>query len=123
MRTLRLALVFLAAPIAWTLHFLLSYLVVTVGCTSEWRSIRALLLVMTALFAAGALWPAFRLLRDSPRFRPLGWLAQEEQASATPRFLLALGVVSSGVFVLAIILGGIGPLFVPVCADGAHTVH
>jgi hypothetical protein len=116
---LRLILACLAAPIAWTLHLLLSYFLVTAGCGNGWPGMRILLLLTTLLFAAGAVWPAFRVARTSRGFHLVEWLSQIDQQDATPRFLSILGLLITAVFLLAILLGGIGPLLVPVCGH-AH---
>jgi hypothetical protein len=112
----RALLAFLAAPLAWTAHLLLSYLIVSVGCAQEWQATRIVLLMVTALCAAAAVWPALRLVSGQTELRLLHWLATDERADAQPRFLMTLGAVVSAVFLLAIILGGIGPLLVPLCA-------
>jgi hypothetical protein len=119
MAELRLVLICLAAPIAWTLHLLLSYLLVTVGCGQDWPGMRVLLGLVTLVFASGALWPAIRLLRTARGPRLVAWLVQTEQQDATPRFLVILGLLMTPIFTLAILLGGIGPLLVPVCGH-AH---
>jgi hypothetical protein len=121
MRVLRNFILFLTAPLAWTLHFLLSYLLISVGCSRGWQSgMRPTLLLLALLFAGISLWPLLRAWRLRTHVSSLEWLATHEEESRTTHFMLGLGVALTAVFALAILLGGLGTLLVPICASGSH---
>lgn len=119
---LRLGIALLAAPIAWTLHLLLSYTTIAVGCAVGWQlAIRVTIIVITAAAAVGALASAWIVLRDWPRpLTFLEWTATDEEVAPPSAFLRGLGLIATFIFLLAILMGGAGSLLLPLCSPGAH---
>ncbi len=116
-----MVLTVLAAPLLWTAHLLASYLAVTLGCGTGWAGTRPVLLVLTLGLGGAAILPGYRTYRSWRSARSVErWTGAAEQATPVPRFLLGLGLLMTGVFALAILLGGLGLLLVPLCAMGSH---
>jgi hypothetical protein len=115
--TLRLLVAMLGAPVAWALHLLVSYGIVGVGCMTGLRGTVALLALTTVLCATAAVGAGLIAYRER---RARG--AAREAAGQLPdarAMLLDIGLVASGVFLLVILVAGLAPLFVPLCAaDG-----
>lgn len=101
------------APILWSLHLGVIYIVLTVDCISVWDGGSWAVLLATAGFAAAAAasgWTARSM------YRRLGGddaLAGEREWA---RFLLIVGMGAAVIFTAAIILEGLSPLFVDRCA-------
>jgi hypothetical protein len=115
-----LLLWFLMAPLAWSLHLGACYALISVGCRLDWGWMRAAIIGVTIAFAVVSLLSALATLRNWPRpIRILTWLASEEEDTPESNFLLGLGVIATGAFTLAILLGGFGTLALPLCAH-AH---
>jgi glucose uptake protein GlcU len=99
----------LGGPLAWSVHLLLSYLLVTLACSTEWTSIGPALAITTAfsvLLSALAGVVAYR------RWQGVSTDTHQDQAT----FLMLVGMMLAGLFLLAIVLGGLVPLSVPYCA-------
>ena len=101
---------------AWSLHFLLSYAVASIGCVYGWGAIREILAIGTLVLAAVAVWSTVLAWRDWRRVsggqswdaglgEPRGWFA----------YLMMTGVLMGIVSVLTIVLEGWGTLALPVC--------
>jgi hypothetical protein len=117
----RLVITFLAAPMAWTLHLLSSYFAISFGCASGWSGTRVLLIALTVLCAGASLFSAYAVYRDWPRpIRVVEWTTRGEEQAPVSAFLLGLGLIATGFFTLAILLGGIGSLLLPLCAATHH---
>lgn len=113
--------VLLAAPLAWTLHLLLSYLVISAGCAYAWNGTRIIVITLTVVLAGVSLASAYGVYRSWPRpVRLLDWAARAEPQGPSSAFLRGLGLIVTGVFTLAILLGGFGTLVLPLCAPGHH---
>jgi hypothetical protein len=97
---------------AWFLHLNISYLLVPWSC--RWNHVWFLHLATVALagVAAGSLFAAWRLYNA----RPGEDLPEGRPAVRTGPFLGLYGVVLGGIFLLAILLGGIGNLVIDPCA-------
>lgn len=116
-----LVITFLAAPLSWTLHLLVSYFLITVGCATSWTGTRAAIVVLTLLFAATSLFSGYGVLREWPRpIRVFQWVGKTEEETPVTNFLLGLGLIVTGFFTLAILLGGLGALLLPLCETGHH---
>ena len=109
----------LGAPIAWTLHLFVSYLLVTIGCNVVWGGTVPAILIATALFAAAAFGSgvvAYRRWRVAS-----GTLSDWREAMREPRgqgsMLWMIGILLAGLFGFVILLAGIAPLFVPLCGS------
>ncbi len=105
----------LGAPLAWSLHLAVEYLIVALACATGWGAgvvvalgiVTAVLAVLSALAGLFALrqWKRLRSSED-----------ENDETGARPQsFLMLTGVLLSMLFTLTIILTGLAPLFVPVC--------
>jgi hypothetical protein len=112
----RLLFGLLGGAAAWSLHFLGSYAVASVGCVAGWRGIREVLAGGTVILGALAIWStavAWREWRrvsgdqplDAALGEPRGWFA----------FLMLTGVMLGALSALTIILEGFGALMLPAC--------
>jgi hypothetical protein len=93
----------LGSAVAWSLHLLASYAVVTVGCSTQWKGTALALAALTigcAVVSAGAGVVAWR---DRSRTEP------------TVRLLGTIGVGLALLFLGVIALGGTVPVMVPLC--------
>ena len=112
----RLVFALLGGAAAWSLHFLLSYAVASIGCVHGWRGIREILAVGTLVLGALAVWSTVVGWRDWRRVsggqawdaalgEPRGWFA----------YLMLTGVLLGIVSAFTILLEGWGTLALPVC--------
>ncbi len=112
----RLLFALLGGALAWTLHFLGSYAVASIGCVYRWRGIHLSIAIGTLLLAAVAAWSTLVARREWRRVsagqswdlalgEPRGWFA----------FLMLTGVLLGLVSVLTIVLEGWGTLILPAC--------
>ncbi|MGQ0562673.1 MAG: hypothetical protein ACT443_12465 [Gemmatimonadota bacterium] len=116
-----LVITFLAAPLSWTLHLLISYALVGAGCATGWGGTRITLAVLTIFFALTSMLSAYGVLREWPRpIHVFKWVGKTEEESPVTNFLLGLGLIVTGFFTLAIVLGGIGALLLPLCEAAHH---
>lgn len=108
----------IGGAVAWLLHLCTSYFLLTVGCVYGWSGMTAILLIVTVVFAAVALWAAIFAYR---RLHSLGthedWALSLSAPLKRETFLMAVGSLSSGVFLLVIVAAGLSPLFVPICSE------
>lgn len=113
-----LLFVLLGPALAWTLHFLVIYFLVALYCTTGRRDVTVEILIATGVFAvvsAAAGWLGVRVWR---RESDQGWAEAVTGEAGWSSFLLIMGVLSSVLFTLLIVLEGLPPLFVPACAAG-----
>jgi hypothetical protein len=114
--TRRLLFALLGGAAAWSLHFLLSYAVASIGCVYGWRGIREILAIGTAVLGAIAVWSTVIAWRDWRRVsggqpwdtalgEPRGWFA----------YLMMTGALMGIVSAFTIALEGWGTLVLPVC--------
>lgn len=117
----RLLFALLGGAAAWSVHFLLSYAVASIGCVHGWRGIRETLAIGTLALGAVAVWSAVVAWRDWRRVsdgqswdaalgEPRGWFA----------YLMMTGVLLGAVSALTIALEGWGTLMLPVCGWNAR---
>ena len=106
---------FLAPPLLWALHLMVSYFLVALDCTTAWNGGGVAIGIATFLFAAATLgsglmaWRAWKRIRD-------GMLPGELLDPIRNRgFLIFSGVLMAPPFALIIILAGTSPLFAPMC--------
>lgn len=106
----------LGGAAAWSLHFLLSYAALSIGCVAGWRGIREILAIGTLILLAVALWSTVIAWRDWRRVsgdqawdsalgEPRGWFA----------YLMLTGLLMGIVSAFTIALEGWGTLMLPVC--------
>ena len=105
----------LAAPVAWALHLLASYAIVGLGCMTGFRGTVALLALTTVVCAAAAVGAGVVAYRER---RARASRAPDGAWSASGTILIDIGLLASGVFAFVIVVAGLGPLFVPLCAEG-----
>ncbi len=117
----RLLFALLGGAAAWSLHFLLSYAVASIGCVYGWRGIRETLAIGTLALGAVAVWSTVVAGREWRRVsegqawdaalgEPRGWFA----------YLMMTGVLLGAVSSLTIALEGWGTLMLPVCGWNAR---
>jgi hypothetical protein len=122
----RLLLALVGSPLAWTVHLLAGYLVVTVWCSSGWSGADLAIGILTLLCAGGALASsvlAFRLWRQGRRAllsdaepgAPESWDARMGERGARAAFLAILALFMGGLFAFLIVLQGVPPLYTPTC--------
>lgn len=105
----------LGAPVLWSVHLGVIYVVLTVDCISGWEGGTWAVLLTTAAFAAGSGlsgWVAWSMYRSLGGDDAVG--GEREWA----RFLLVLGIGAAILFTAVIVLEGLSPLFVDLCAPG-----
>jgi hypothetical protein len=110
----------LGGPLAWAAHLGLCYVLVAAGCTTGREgAARAGILVATLLLAGAALAAAAASLR---RWRAVARGRDWSEALNDPHghgvLLWLAGVVLGVIFTLAIMLGGVSPLVLPLCTPG-----
>jgi hypothetical protein len=107
---------FLAPPVLWALHLMISYFLVTLDCTTSWNgggTAIALVTILLGAATAGAglvAWRGWRRIRDE--MMP-GEILDPVRIRG---FLIFSGVLLAPPFTLMIVLAGMSPLFAPMCA-------
>ncbi len=118
----RLFVAVFGAAIAWSLHLLVSYLLIAVFCNTGWPGLRAALVAATLLSAAGAAVSgvvAYRAWRRWVDGQAWDAALHDPRGRATG-FLLVMGMVAAGLFLLSILLGGVPPFLLPGCGPGVQ---
>jgi len=118
----RLFFAVFGAAIAWSLHLLVSYLIIAVFCNTGWPGLRAALVAATLLSAAGAAASgivAYRTWRAHVDGQAWDAALHDPHGRATG-FLLVMGMVAAGLFLLIILLGGLPPFLLPGCGPGVQ---
>jgi hypothetical protein len=122
----RLLLALLGSPLAWTVHLLAGYFVVTLWCSAGWTSSDTALAVLTLLCAGAAIASgvlALKLWRQGQRGLrsdvepgvPGSWDARMGERGSRGIFLAVVGLFMSGMFTYLIVLQGLPPFFTPAC--------
>jgi hypothetical protein len=112
----RLLFAVLGGAIAWSLHFLGSYAVVSVGCVTGWDSTLWIVAAGTAVLAALALWStvvAWREWRRSSHGQP--WDTALSEPRGWYSWLMTVGVLLGITSAFTIVLEGFGTLMLPLC--------
>ncbi|HEX6644402.1 MAG TPA: hypothetical protein VF037_06985 [Gemmatimonadales bacterium] len=108
----------LGGPLAWVVHFMGSYVLVALACTTGWEGLGATLAAATVMLAivAGATtivglrgWRRTRAPQrlDAALNEPRGWRA----------FLMLSGIVLGALSAFTIVLQGLSALLVPACSQ------
>lgn len=117
----RLLFALLGGAAAWSLHFLLSYAVLAIGCVYDWRGIREALAIGTLLLGGAAVWSTAVAWRE---WRRVSGRQPWDEALSEPRgwfaYLMLTGVLMGIVSALTIALEGWGTLALPVCGWGTR---
>jgi len=106
----------LGGALAWSLHFLVSYALVSVGCVARWGGTLWILVVGTVLLAALALWStvvAWRGWRGSGDDQP--WDTALSEPAGWYSWLMTVGVLMGITSAFTIVLEGFGTLMLPLC--------
>ena len=114
------------SPVAWTLHLLGSYLIVSISCATSWSGMRIAVGVFTAVCAVAAVVSGVLALRGWRRSRetlrsdrepgvPESWDARMGERGARIVFLSVTSLFMSIVFTYLIVLQGLPPLFTAAC--------
>ena len=99
----------LGGGIAWVVHLLASYALVSVGCATGWWGTRPLLGAITV--ACIALAVSTGVLAHRARQRP----AVAAASATAARFTFTVGVGLAALFTALIGLAGLVPFIVPLC--------
>ena len=111
---------FLGPATAWTLHFLVCYFLVALYCTTGRGGATGVILGATAVFAVMSVAAGVVGYRAWDRERgDQGWAEAVTGGAKWSSFLLVMGMLSSVLFTLLIVLEGLPPLFVPACPEVA----
>lgn len=113
----RLLVAFLGGPTAWSLHLGVCYLAATIECATGWGGSDMTIVIATAVLGAAAAATGVMAYRTWRRRDPD---ARVEPALGSSRgareLLLVIGMVFAALSVLAIVLAGVVPFFVPTCS-------
>jgi hypothetical protein len=116
----RLFVAVFGGPISWSLHLLVSYFLVALFCSAGWPGLGVALAAATALAAAAAAgsgvvaWRAWRAHVDGQSWDA----ALSDPHGRATGFLLVIGMVAAGLFLLIILLAGLPPIFLSGCGAG-----
>jgi|SRR5690606_30086028 hypothetical protein len=116
----RLFIAVFGGPIAWSLHLLASYFLVALFCATGWPGLGVGLAAATALAAAAAAGSglvAWRAWREHVDGQPWDSALSDPHGRATG-FLLVIGMIAAGLFLLIILLAGLPPIFLSGCGAG-----
>lgn len=105
------------APVSWGLHFLLSYFLNALFCTTGRAGGDLAIYVATAVFAGTSLLAGWLALRE---WRGLGRSLSVSDTLLQPlgriTIFLLIGMAGSVLFTLFILLAGTAPAFLPACS-------
>jgi hypothetical protein len=106
----------LGASIAWSVHFLGSYAIVSVGCVAGWGSTHWIVGAATVVLGAIAVWStavAWREWRRSSDDQP--WDTSLSEPKGWYSWLMTVGVLMGITSAFTIVLEGFGTLMLPLC--------
>jgi hypothetical protein len=106
---------FLAPPLLWALHLVVSYFLVALDCTTAWNGGGIAIAIETALFAAVTLASGLMSWRAWKRMQGEMMPGELLDPVRIRGFLVFSGVLMAPPFALVIILAGMSPLFAPMC--------
>ncbi len=110
-------LALLGGPLAWTLHLFASYFVVAVACATGWGGAAATVVVLTVALALAAIATGVFGLRHWRQVQSAAsWTHALNEAGGEEGLLFLVGVMLAALFALLIVMNGLSPLLVPVCA-------
>lgn len=114
----------LGAATAWSLHLLLSYVLLAWGCSSRWTGTRPALAVLSAValaitVASGMIarrcWLVARAV-DRPTDD--AWDARMGERTARVSFLMVVGLVLAAIFSLGVVYEALTVFLAPLCEPG-----
>lgn len=114
----------LGAAVAWSLHLLGSYALLTWGCSSGWAYTRPALTLVSAatlVLTLGSGWLArrhWRIARALDRPTDDAWDARMGERTARVSLMMVVGLVASIVFSLGVVYEALAIWLVPLCEAG-----
>ena len=115
----------LGGAVVWSLHLLVSYVLLAYGCTSEFRTgVRPTLTAVSAVAAALTVWSGWtawrrwHVARDQDLPEDDAWDARMGERTARVSFLMVVGLISAAIFGIGIIYEALTIWFVPLCEPG-----
>lgn len=125
----RMIIAITGSPLAWTLHLMASYLLVTVWCSMGWSGLSLAIGVVTVVcgaLAVGSGVVAVGLRREGQAMRERdrepgtasGWEARMGERGARVSFLAVMSIGAAVLFTFLILLQGLPPFFTPPCWAG-----
>lgn len=115
MRVKVLALV--GGPLAWTLHLGLCYLVVALACTTSWTGGPLVIAILTVVLGAACAATGWFALRNWRRVQHTSsWEHAVDEAGGHEGLMFLVGMMLAALFTLLILMSGISPFLVPMCA-------
>jgi hypothetical protein len=107
-----------AGPAAWALHFMGSYALVALACTTGWTGVGVVLAIATillALLAAASAVVGYRGWRESRAPQHLD--AALNEPGGWRGFVMTSGIVLGALSAVSIILQGAATLLAPLCSQ------
>jgi hypothetical protein len=117
----RLLFALLGGAVAWSLHFLGSYAIISVACVARWGSTLWIVAAETVVLAGLAIWStavAWREWRRSSGGQP--WDAALSEPKGWYSWLMTAGVLMGITSAFTILLEGFGTLMLPLCGWNAR---
>lgn len=114
----------LGPPTWWSVHFLLSYVLVAFACTTGWGAARPALTIVSALALALTVWSGvtarrrWHVARAIDRPTDDSWDARMGERTARVSFLMVVGLALSIVFSIGIVYEVLAVWLVPLCQAG-----
>lgn len=112
----RMLFAVLGGALAWSLHFLGSYAILSVGCVARWEATTGIVVAGTAVLTALAVWStavAWREWRRSSDDQP--WDTALSEPRGWYSWLMTVGILMGLTSAFAIALEGFGTLMLPLC--------
>jgi hypothetical protein len=112
----RMLFAMLGGALAWSLHFLGSYAILSVGCVARWEATTGIVAAGTAVLTALAVWSAavaWREWRRSSDDQP--WDTALSEPRGWYSWLMTVGILMGLTSAFAIALEGFGTLMLPLC--------
>jgi len=115
----------LGGAVVWSVHLLVTYIVLAYACTTGWsagpRTTLAVISAAGVALTAWSGWVAWRrwhIARDLDRPEDDSWDARMGERTARVSFLMVVGLISAIIFGIGIVYEAITIWFVPLCEPG-----
>jgi hypothetical protein len=108
----------LGAPVAWSIHLGVVYLLVSVLCAEGaanadlWIHLSGVPFLAVSVMAGAVGWRKWRMLRAGA-----GWKSALARPRGSAGLLLTMGIVAAAGFSMRIVLESPAPLFIATCAE------
>jgi hypothetical protein len=115
----------LGGAVVWSLHLLVSYVLLAYACTTAWRAgvrpalaaVSAVAVVLT-VWSGWTAWRRWHIAREIDRPEDDAWDARMGERTARVSFLMVVGLISAVVFGIGIVYEALTIWFVPLCEAG-----